>query len=282
MRVASLDVSGNGLFLDSFLDFRARALDLSANGVGDDALGRFLGVLAGDGSGGSGGSGAPPRGAEEPLDGAGEPSPGPEDEIKCENAQNALDAQDRPEEQDGHNSQIYTNSPADKDHAEQEVENEPQHGVGSAKAAENAEKGEKTARGVDRVDKLSRVDKTDLRESLTSRTSQTSLTASGLPPVGVVIQSASSDARTSTQPPSRAQIVSEFRRERAQSARPAPEAQKSGMFGLVYNPGSVPHRTQPKRPHSCDLLHNSANLDLESELDAESAARVEKKPQKSH
>lgn len=43
------------------------------------------------------------------------------------------------------------------------------------------------------------------------------------------------------------------------------------MFGLIYNPGSSPRRTQPKRPHSCDMLHNSANLDLESEVNVESA-----------
>lgn len=54
VRLASLDVSGNALFLDSFLDFRTRVLDLSSNGVDDEALGRFLEVLAGERTSGAG------------------------------------------------------------------------------------------------------------------------------------------------------------------------------------------------------------------------------------
>lgn len=232
MRLASLDVGGNALFLDQFLDFRTRALDLSANGVDDGALGRFLGVLAGEESGNE----------ERDRNGA-----GGEDGGENREKREKIDSRGVGSAQ---NEQNTMNSPAEE------------NGVVSIRIGNAGENLADTPRDI----------KTDPEE-----TSQTSLTSSALPPVGVVILSASSDARTSAQPPSRASIVHEFRRERAQSARPAPEAQKSSMFGLVCNPGSSPHRTQPRRPRSCDLLHNSANLDMESNADAKSAEKERKK-----
>lgn len=205
------------------MDFKARALDLSTNGVDDAALGRFLEVLAG-----------PDAGAEKNgVDGEKEPASTP----NAQGAQNEL-------------------NPLNPD--------ERERGVGVVHDRIDMEQDNNNLK----------IGEVEAKNSYESQTSRTSLTSSALPPVGVVIQSASSDTRTAAQPPSRASIVQEFRRERAQSARPAPGVRDTRTFGFVCNPGSSPHRTQPRRPHSCDMLHNSANLDLGSEVDVESAAEV--------